>query len=65
MTLCSGYAPNAYLFMDHEEPSMIASANIGRQSGVATRADGSKVFFNTPFKWTAGKARLFKYFTSD
>jgi hypothetical protein len=51
--------------MDHEEPSMIASANIGRQSGVATRADGSKVFFNTPFKWTAGKARLFKYFTSD
>jgi len=40
--------------MEREDPTVIVSANIGRQSGAETRADGSKVFFNTPFKWTAG-----------
>jgi len=38
--------------MEREDPTVIVSANIGRQSGAETRADGSKVFFNTPFKWT-------------
>jgi hypothetical protein len=42
--------------------STIASANtnIGRQSGAETLPDGSTVYFNKPFKWTAdGRLRSF------
>jgi hypothetical protein len=49
-----GYAPNAWIYMDRDDPTVIATANtnVGWQSGVETLSDGGSVFFNTPYKWT-------------
>jgi hypothetical protein len=54
LSVFQGAAPNAWVFMDPEDETKIASANVGLMRSVKEREDGSFEFTNEAWKYTPG-----------
>lgn len=46
-----GVAPNAWLFVDPEDPTVVVAANVGSFAGETKSADGGRAWRNDALKW--------------